>query len=191
MAQVMYTARTGRRLMAFGVDSMIQGLCFLPLWIHVVASVLDEQLLIVDFRWLALCLLLILFYKWMFLYFLGGTLGKLIFGLRVVPRHHPGEGLGLVQSFLRVLTDSLSLFFGHSLRALALLRLDRTHVSDWVAETRVVQWTQPKDILRRHWILASAIIFFSFTHQFSSLYRSVQNATLTKGQVIFHFPPPF
>jgi uncharacterized RDD family membrane protein YckC len=129
--------------------------------------------------------LLRLFYKWMFLFFLGATFGKWLFGLRVVPALHPSASLGLMQSLLRVLTDDLSFFFGQALRALALVRLDRTHVSDWVAETRVVQFSKPGRSLRRHWILALLVMVFSFWSQFQSVYRLFLIMDIKAGEVVF------
>lgn len=184
MEKVMYTARTGRRLLAFWIDSFFLGLCFVPIWIQLVGAYIRDQEMSVSWNWIVMGYLLRLLYKWMFLYFLGATVGKWLLGLRVVPRAHPADGLGLFQIFLRVLTDDLAFFFGQSLRALALLRLDRTHVSDWVAETRVVQFSKPQNSIKRHWILALVIIFFSFISQFQSVYELFQRLEWRAGQVI-------
>lgn len=181
---VVYTGRIWRRFLAFGLDSFIAGLCFLPAWIQLFGSWIKSQTLAVDWNWIALGLTLQLFYKWLFLYFLGGTLGKLLFGLRVVSIHHPEQGLGLLQSLLRVLTDYLSIFFGHSLRVLALMRLDRTHVSDWVAETRVVQFAKPTAPTQRRVVIAVLIMVFSFSSQFQSLYRAFQTVYFEDGQFV-------
>jgi len=182
---VVYTGRIWRRLIAYGLDSFIAGLCFLPVWIQIVGSALQDQQVRIDWTWVALGILLQLFYKWLFLYFLGGTLGKLLLGLRVVSRNQPEKGLGLLQSLLRVLTDSLSFFFGNALRALALMRLDRTHVSDWVAETRVVQFSKPSSPTKRHIFLALVIMMVSFSNQFQAIYQIAQGLRFEAGQFIF------
>jgi uncharacterized RDD family membrane protein YckC len=174
-----------RRIAAFLIDSLIVLLCFAPVWIQMLGSYLREGALIVPLSWLGMSLLLQLFYKWLFLYFLGGTLGKLMMGLRVVPSAHPDQDLGLFQSLLRVLTDALSFFFGQALRALALVRLDRTHVSDWVAETRVVQLAPRSHPPTRHWVLALIVILISFSNQFHRAYQLVQNSELVDGEIIF------
>lgn len=181
----METANTFRRVLAFLIDSFISGLCFLPVWIQLLGAYFTTGVLKVSVPWLLVGLLLQLFYNWMFLYFLGGTVGKLIFGLRVVPSADPSRDLGLFQSFLRVVTDALSLFFGQALRALALVRLDRTHVSDWVAETRVMQFKHRRSPPIRHWILAGLIVVFSFLNQFERIYLTVQNAHWERGEIIF------
>lgn len=184
MGTLMETASTERRLLAFSIDSFFHFLCFLPVWIQTMGSYLKTQVLALDVNWLLIGLLFVLFYKWLFLYFLGGTVGKLIAGLRVVPAFDPSQSLGLMQSLLRVLTDSLSIFFGHALRALAFFRLDRTHVADWVAETRVMQFKPRKSYTVRRWIVALVVMFFSGTAQFQNMYRLVQKAELVDGKIV-------
>lgn len=180
----MNTASTWRRLAAYWMDSMVLGLCLLPFWFQVWGALVWGSEIAVSWRWLVAGVLLQLFYKWTFLYFMGGTLGKLIMGLRVVPRWDSQADLGLFQSLLRVLTDALSIFFGMAPRALALLRLDRTHISDWVAETRVVQLDPQKQIMRRHWAVALLVIWVSFFGQFSDLYRRLQHIEFEGGQIV-------
>jgi len=179
----MNTASTWRRVLAYGIDSIIMGICFLPFWLQVWGSMLFDHEISVGWQWLGVVLLLQLFYKWLFLYFLGGTIGKLMLGLRVVNRTGE-EGLGLMQSFLRVFADSLSIFFGLAPRALALLRLDRTHVSDWVAETRVVQLSPQRVLMRRHWLAALVVIWISFFSQFSRVYHGLQAVDFEGGRIV-------
>jgi uncharacterized RDD family membrane protein YckC len=181
MGAIMSTASTWRRLMAFWIDSFIAGICLLPVWLQLWGSTLIDENISVEWRWLAAGILLQLFYKWLFLYFLGGTLGKLLMGLRVVPNEHPENPLGLFQSLLRVLSDALAFFFGLAPRALALIRLDRTHVSDWVAETRVVQLVPQTQLIRRHWLLALVVMVLSFGNQFSQLYHTLRNVHFAQG----------
>jgi len=181
----MNTSSTWRRVIAYWIDSFITGLCLLPFWIQVWGGMFFDQKVAVDWQWLAVGLLLSLFYKWSFLYFLGATVGKLMMGLRVVSTSGTGEELGLFQSFLRVLADGLSFFFGLAPRALALLRLDRTHVSDWVAETRVVQIVPQTALISRRWVAALIIIWISFFSQFSNLYQTLRVIEFEAGQIIF------
>lgn len=184
MGALMHTPGMLRRILAFVIDSWIAGLFFAPVWIQLLASMLQFGQLEVDLSWVLICFLMQFAYSWLFLYFLGGTLGKLLLGLRVVPRSSPTDPLGLFQSFLRVLTDQLSLFFGQSLRALALIRLDRTHVSDWVAETRVIQLKPSGFHARRHVILALLVALVSLVTQFQEAYRLVQSVELTEGRFV-------
>lgn len=180
----MAPAHTLRRFAAFALDSFVISFCYVPVWLQLWASYMEEGVPSVEIGWVGASLLLQLFYKWLFLYFMQGTPGKLLMGLRVISRSNPEAGLGLFQSFLRVLTDSLSLFFGQSLRALALIRLDRTHVSDWVAETQVVQLKPRNYPPRRHWVVAILVVVVSFLSQFRQIYSLVQNTQLSGGHVI-------
>lgn len=182
------TAATEKRILAFVVDRVIEALIYLPIWIQLAISYLSEGEYSVSLRVIVACLLMHFLYDWMFLYFLGGTLGKLLFGLRVVPRREPYNSLTLMQSFLRPLTDRLSIFFGQALRALALIRFDRTHVSDWVAETWVVQGVPRRRKPVRRFILAIFVILFSLSSSFLQFYRLVQSAHIEDERVIFEMP---
>jgi uncharacterized RDD family membrane protein YckC len=182
---MMFTASTWRRLAAYWIDSMILAICWLPVTIQVLGSATFEGRVAFEWRWLIVGVLLQLFYKWAFLYLMGGTIGKLIMGLRVVPAHDFQTSLGLLQSFLRVFADGLSLFFGHAPRALALLRLDRTHISDWVAETRVMQFAPQPLFMKRHWVIAAFVILISFFSQFAGLYQNFRWAQIEGSQIIF------
>jgi uncharacterized RDD family membrane protein YckC len=182
---MMFTASTWRRLVAYWLDSMVLAFCWLPVFIQVWGSMAYEGRVAFEWRWLLVGVLLQLFYKWTFLYFLGGTIGKLIMGLRVVPAVDQQASLGLFQSFLRVFADALSIFFGHAPRALALLRLDRTHISDWVAETRVMQLAPQPLLMRRHLLLAMFVILVSFFSQFASIYQNFRLAHIEGPQIIF------
>jgi uncharacterized RDD family membrane protein YckC len=179
------TAATEKRVLAFGVDKVIEVLLYLPVWLQLAFSYLREGESSVSWRVLIACVLLHLCYDCLFLYFLGGTVGKLLFGLRVVPRREPMNELTLFQSLLRPLADRLSIFFGQALHVLALLRFDRTHVSDWIAETWVVQAVpRRRRPVRR---LGLAVIFFLFfsLSSFLRFYRGVQAAHFEDGRITF------
>ena len=185
------TAGTGRRIVAFCIDRMIAAIFMIPLWIQLFSSYFTSGRFEVEPRWILLSGVMIFFYRWLFLFFLGGTVGKLLMGLQVISVHNSRPAfsekpsLGLFQSFLRVLTDGLSIFFGQSLRALAFLRYDRTHVSDWVAETRVVQFVPRKSPVKRRVWLALFVILFSFWNTFQEIYLTVHYVHYDSGKLIF------
>jgi len=138
-----------------------------------------------DLNLLIFCFLLQFFYQWLFLRYLGGTLGKLIFGLRVVNKAN-GGGLSFIQSFLRVLTDQLSLLFGHAHRVLVFARFDRTHLSDWVAETQVRQTSPREDHPKRNIPVALILALYFAVSGFYQAYQIVQRTELDHGKIIFH-----
>ncbi len=184
----METASTIKRGIAFLIDSGIAFIFMLPVWVQLLFFQLNHGfgagVWTVEPRWILLSGLMIFFYRWLFVFFLGGTLGKLIMGLQIVPALRPNEALGLFQSFLRALADGLSLFFGQSLRALAFLRFDRTHVSDWVAETRVVQFTPRKHPPRRRVWFTLVIVLFSFWNAFFRIYTTIHRVHFESGQFV-------
>ena len=184
-----YTANTGKRIIAYLIDSIITSFCLLPVWIQVAGSYLRDGVVSVDLSWILVSALLILFYRWLFLYFLGGTLGKLIMGLRIVPMSNLNQELGLLQSLIRVLTDGLSIFFGQAPRALALLRYDRTQLADWVAETRVVQATPRKRPPVRRKILAILIVLISGWNTFTGAYFFFQEFRFEEGKITMEESP--
>ncbi len=178
-----FLASWPKRVVAYALDSAFIWLSLLPVWLQLFASYYLKGEPMLTWNWLLAGFLVALFYHWMFLYFLGATPGKLLLGLRVVSIHQ-NQDLGLFQSLLRVLTNSLSIFFGEALRALAFLRLDRRHVGDWVAETWVVQTHPLRHFPKRHWLLGTAIVFLSFTSSFHNIYTLVQSTELAGDQIV-------
>jgi len=84
----------------------------------------------------------------------------------------------LMQALLRVLTDSLALFFSQGLHSLALLRFDRRHVSDWVAETWVRQRFESQTVARPRPVVAVLLCLYFSVSGFYSLYSMVQKSDL-------------
>lgn len=88
-------------------------------------------------RALILAVLTSLSFRVVCLYLLGGTVGKLTCGLRLVDRRTGGP-LTFGQTLVRVVADELAVFFAFAPRALAYFRWDRMQLSDLLAETRVI-----------------------------------------------------
>lgn len=183
--EIFFIASTWKRLAAFFIDRMIAFFIFTPVILQVVSGYFQDQNLKISWFWLILCFLLEITYHVVFLKILGATVGKMIFGLRVVT-YRTHENLRWFQCVLRVLTDHLSFFFGESLRVLALFRFDRRHVSDWVAETQVVQFTRRLEPARpRRW-LALILFFYFFANGFLSAYRLFQKGEVDGRYLILH-----
>jgi uncharacterized RDD family membrane protein YckC len=182
MAGEAFVPSTWRRLFAHWVDRLIVGIAFAPAFFQAVGSYFRDQIVQVDLRWLILGWLLALLYNLCFVYFMGGTVGKLLFHLRIISVN--GE-LTFWQVLLRTLTNELDLFFGLAHRALALLRLDRTHLADWVAETRVVQLEPRARPPVRRKILGPILVLVFAVSSFSNLYRELQKVYFERGLLIF------
>lgn len=176
-----FVASTVRRIVAFLIDAAISNIFWAPVTVQVIGSWFKAQEIRVDFRWIILSFLLAFCYRWFFYYFLGGTIGKLLLGLRLVNRNDPEEGLGFLQSLLRVLTEQLSFFFGLAPQALMFLRFDRTHVADWVAETRVVQLFERDSPPQRRPIMAAIFFAYFFVSGFTGVYKFISTSTFESG----------
>jgi uncharacterized RDD family membrane protein YckC len=177
-----FVPSTWRRFFAYWVDRMIIGFCYAPAFFQAVGSYFRDQIVQVDLRWLILGWLFALIYDLCFVYFMGGSVGKLLFHLRVISVN--GK-LTFWQVLLRTLTNELNLFFGLAHRALALLRLDRTHLADWVAETRVVQLEPRSSPPVRRKILGPILVLVIALSSFSNLYRKLQQVHFEGSSLIF------
>lgn len=178
-------ARSHRRILAHLFDQIIVLGLMSPVWIQAVVSFFRDRTFEIDLNILILCFLLQFCYKWLFLRFLGATIGKFIFGLRVVNKAD-GLSLGTIQSLIRVLTDQLSLLFGSAHRVLALARFDRTHLSDWVAETQVVQSRPRTDYPKRNIPIALILCLYLALTNFYQAYQFVQRTEFEHGKLITH-----
>jgi hypothetical protein len=163
---------------------MIAVVFFLPILIQGVSAFFHQGEVTIAWNWIFPCAAMVFLYRWLFVYFMGGTIGKLILGLRVVnfPDQRP---VTLMQALIRALTDSLSLFFSQGLRALALLRFDRRHVSDWVAETWVRQRFEPEGVPRPRPVVAVLLCLYFSISGFYSIYCLVQKSDLDAHGMTF------
>lgn len=180
-----YVPSTWRRLFAFVVDFFITSSMALPMLLRAWGASSQHQGLWFSWEWLLATWLLQFLYHVLFLYFLGATVGKLFFGLRVVPVQAKQASLSFFQCVLRVLTDQLGFFFGHFHRIFAFYRLDRRHISDWVAETRVVQFSPRNSMPGRRWILATIALYFMTTNSFEKTYQNFKKMEIRSDGVLF------
>lgn len=178
----MNTASTYRRFYAKIIDQILVSIFWLPVLIQLGFSYFSKSLFIIEWKWLILSFVLQFSYKVFFLKFLSATPGKLIMGLKLVSQS--GSELSWLQIILRVLADHLSVFFGWGLYSLAFLRFDRTHVSDWVAETRVIQKASREEPVRRRPLLALLLFLYFSISQFSSVYTMLQRVSWDRQSVV-------
>jgi len=131
-----------RRFFARVLDQIIFTFLWIPLFVQVVADFWHyglNSLVRLDLRYFFLGLGLQFIVKVFCLKIWGATPGKLLLSLRLVSARGLEEPLTWAQSLLRVAADGFSFFFGLGLFSFALLRYDRTHLSDRMAETKVVR----------------------------------------------------
>lgn len=134
-----FVPSTWRRLMAYGIDQGLQLLLYVPFAKSFFLLMFTDEKVQISLIELFILFLIPALYEWVFLTLMQATPGKWMMGLKVVPFSSPLDNLSWQQCFLRPLTGRLSFFFSWAVFALAFFRYDRTHLGDWIAETRVVQ----------------------------------------------------
>lgn len=152
---------TWRRLFAFFIDQFFIFFFYLPF-----AGTFSRIFFTDEDVYVSLIQLFVLFmvpavYEFVFLMILQATPGKWLLGLKVVPAHNADAELHTFQCALRPLTSRLSFFFAWAIYALAFFRYDRTHLADWVAETRVIQFKPRAERPKIRWIIGS-LLFVSY-----------------------------
>lgn len=158
-----FVPSTWSRLVARGLDQCFTLIFYIPFAKTLFQLFFTEEDVYLGFTQLLMLLLIPAIYEAVFLALMQRTPGKWLVGLKVVPASNPQESLSFSQCILRPLVELLSFFFGWAIYALAFLRYDRTHLADWVAETRVVQFTPRAKRTRRRWVLALIfIVMYSF-----------------------------
>jgi|GEM_PF-6523185 len=181
--KIYHTASLWRRVVARILDIMIRMLWYFPVLIQMVQGVWSGGEVAISWSLLITCALASFLYQWFFLYFLGATLGKLLLGLRIVNWRDQAD-LTLMQACVRVATDGLSFFFGEALHVLALLRFDRRNVSDWVAETWVVQKFPASSQAVPRPVLALVLSLCFGVLGFLNLYEMVQTSVFDSQGIV-------
>ncbi len=153
-----YVPSTWRRLLAVLIDQIFISICYLPFYRALYNVWFTEADVELNLFQLLMLFLIPALYETVSLMLIAATPGKWIMGLKVVPAHNPQEELDYAQCVLRPLTSRLSFFFSWAIFALAFFRYDRTHLSDWVAETRVVQFKPRNARAGIRWVLGLFLV---------------------------------
>lgn len=154
-----YFPSTWKRLSAYFIDQVFSLLFYIPF-----AGFFYRLTFTSDEVYVSVVELLILFlipaiYEFVFLLWMQRTPGKALCGLWVVPFANTNDELDWRQCVLRPLVGRMSFFFSWSIFALAFFRYDRTHLADWVAETRVVQKVKRAETTKIRWFVGTILIF--------------------------------
>lgn len=180
---MVFVPSTLRRWLAVWIDRGVLGVLFLPVWIQLIVNFFRFHTWMVSWKWLGLCFIMQFLYRYLFLYYFGGTLGKLLLGLRVVSSENPDVALTKFQCFLRVFMEHFSLFFGNALYSTAFFRFDRTHLVDWVCETRVVQRRLRIWPARKHWILGLFLVIYISLSSWMQIYQGINHLDFSRSGV--------
>lgn len=108
---------------------------------------------------MTLSLLTQVLYFFLFYLFVSATPGKIFFRLEL--RWLGNEADRIVLCLVRAICECFDLLLGPSLRVSALLRLDRRHLYDWLAQSIVVPTENSEvRIMSRRLILAALLFVF-------------------------------
>jgi uncharacterized RDD family membrane protein YckC len=174
---ILYSARSWRRLSAYFVDQFILNVFLGPFYLGFFKQILSVGVVKINFVHVLAYFMVQFFYFACFYYFFSATPGKWLFGLRLI-NNNTGDEPTLSQVFLRVLSEFLLGVFGMTFRSLALFRLDRRHVSDWIAETRVVQVYPRLLPPSRRWFIGLIMFLYFFFTSFGAQYSLIQKSQL-------------
>lgn len=158
MSSEAYFPSTWRRLFAYFIDQGISLLFYLPFAGSVYKLVFTTEEVYLSVVELLVLFLMPAIYEFVFLLLMQRTPGKAVCGLWVVPFSNVSEKLDWRQCVLRPLVGRLSFFFSWSIFALAFFRYDRTHLADWVAETRVVQNSKRESAPKIRWFVGLILV---------------------------------
>lgn len=156
-----YIPSTWRRWVAHYIDQGLKIVFYLPFMKSFFLILFTDQAVSLSVGQWIILLLITPFYEAVFLALMQATPGKWMMGLKVVPARSPEEPLQWQQCVLRPAVQLLTFFFSWALYALAFFRYDRTHLADWVAETRVVQSTRRPTRARLRPFLGVILILFN------------------------------
>lgn len=164
-----FVPSTWKRLLAFFIDQAFILLFYIPFAHTFIQLFFTDEEVYVSLGKLLVLFLVPALYEFVFLMILQATPGKWLVGLQVVPSHNAYAALNSYQCILRPLASRLSFFFAWAIYAFAFFKYDRTHVADWIAETRVIQFTPRAHRPRIRWILG---IFLVLTYTYEGLVYS-------------------
>jgi uncharacterized RDD family membrane protein YckC len=178
-----YVPSTWRRLGAFLIDQFFSAFMYLPFFGFFSKLIFTDNDVYLSLTQFGIMMLIPAVYEFVFLALMQATPGKWFLGLKVVPRHNPETKLEFGQCLLRPLVGRLSLLFSWAIYALAFFRYDRTHLCDWVAETRVVQFKPRAKRTRVRWVLGVLLILSHGWEGVKTASNTLQQINWVDGQV--------
>lgn len=178
-----YIPSTWRRLAAKGIDSLIRAIFYLPFIKSFFLLIFTDEDVTISLVSLFVMFITPAIYEFVFLVFMQATPGKWLMGLKVVPFSDVGANLDWRQCFLRPFVERFSFFFSLAIYAVAFFRYDRTHLADWIAETRVVQFALRPTPTKIRWFLGSILVLVNILEGVQSSSRMLRVIDWGKGQV--------
>ena len=174
---------TWKRLFAHGIDQVLKMILYFPFAKSFFLRVFTDEEVSISLLQLLVMLLIPVVYEAVFLFLYQATPGKWLLGLRVVPAWNSEEKLHWQQAVLRSFAERLTLFFSWAPYALAFFRYDRTHLFDWLAETRVVQSSPRISLPQIRWFLGLLLVVVYLYEGLITAGHLVNSIDWSSGQV--------
>jgi len=184
----MTVASTFRRIMAHSIDEMIGFIFAIPLLVYLWRHASQGNGVLVTWKWLLGLWIAKMTYETLCIYVLQALPAQHFFGLKIMSTHRPELGLGLFQSFLRVLMGQLKYIFGPSIYFMALFHRDRQHLGDIIAETKVVQFSERTFEPKIRFILGSILVYFTLVANLSNAVEFISSNRVKKEGIIIETP---
>lgn len=173
---------TYARAVAYLIDSFIWGVLFL---------ILLNKSIFYYFKqgWLPLniaiyIILALISFEVFCLKLFGATLGKWIMNLRLVPFQTQKNQLGWDQIITRVICfHMLKFLFSWAPFLIIFYRYDRTHLIDWIAETRVVSLSEKQRKVGLRPVFATVFILFFFFYGLGQAQKYLSLIDFSKGKI--------
>jgi uncharacterized RDD family membrane protein YckC len=178
-----YVPNTTRRLFARLIDQLITLIFYIPIAKAAMLLILTDQEVEISVYLLILMGLIPAIYEGMWLWLMQQTPGKWFLGLKVVSSDDPDRPLDWQQCVMRALVGRLDLFVSLAVYATAFFRYDRTHLADWLAETRVVQEKPRLKPAQCRWILGSLFVLIYSLQGLEQAAHFLKNASVHDGKI--------
>ncbi len=181
-----YVPSTKRRILAGCIDQLIIMIPAVLVFYPNLKALFNTSEIKINIFVLAAVVCAQFLYFFMSYLLAEATLGQKLVGQRLVAVS--GEKLVGVQVAIRVLCDQLSVFFSYGLFCLIFFRFDRTHLSDWLAETKVVQDEERKVPAVRRAIVCALLTGYFCIDGFHNFYNMVHLTEIQGIHLILHVP---
>ncbi len=181
-----YVPSTKRRILAGGIDQIIIMIPAILIFYPNLKALFNTSEIKINIFVLAAVITCQFLYFFLSYLLMEATLGQKLVGQKLVSIS--GEKLAAVQIAIRVLCDQLSVFFSYGLFCLIFFRFDRTHLSDWLAETKVVQDEERKLPAVRRVVVCVLLTGYFCIDGFHNFYNLVHLTEIRGSQLILKIP---
>jgi uncharacterized RDD family membrane protein YckC len=178
----MYIASTKKRVLAYLLDQFMTFIFYLPLILKVgLHYIKSGHEIFIPWNWFISIVTLHIIFQVICLYILKALPAQWLLGLRVVSLYHPELGLSLSQCFIHAIVDKLKFFIGNAIYYSAFWNRERRHITNLLAETRVMQKEPSDGLLRPRWILGTLLFLVAVISGFVETAGMIRHSTFNRN----------